>query len=207
MLRQTARLAVSEGAAEPTDGELCAALAAGEAFAAEAVYDRVEDAVDAVLLRLLGPGDSDRDDLTQVAIERVMTTIISGRFSQNCSLRSWASVITQHLAVDTIRARARERRLFDRTITKQPLDLVPAGNPTPERAADNRRRIERLVGALANVNQRRAEAVILHDILGHDLAEMARLTRVSVSAAQSRLVRGRREVLDWIKTKEFDGHA
>jgi RNA polymerase sigma-70 factor (ECF subfamily) len=155
----------------------------------------------------LGPGDSDRDDLTQVAIERVMTTIISGRFSQNCSLRSWASVITQHLAVDTIRARARERRLFDRSITKQPLDLVAAGNPTPERAADNRRRIERLVGALANVNQRRAEAVILHDILGHDLAEMARLTRVSVSAAQSRLVRGRREVLDWIKTKEFDGYA
>jgi len=46
-----------------------------------------------------------------------------------------------------------------------------------------------------------AEAVFLHDVLGHELAEIAIMTQVSVSAAQSRLVRGRRELfrrLDYV---------
>src|SRR5579871_6917507 len=74
----------SEGVAprgsEMPDGDVCRALAAGEAWAAEVVYDRVEDVVDAVLYRLLGPGDGERDDLAQQALERVISTIVSGRF-------------------------------------------------------------------------------------------------------------------------------
>jgi len=200
----------SEGAASPpsprgremSDPDVCQALAAGEAWAAEVVYDRVEDVVDAVLFRLMGPGDTERDDLAQQALERVISTIVTGRFSRGCSLRSWATLITQHLAIDTMRARARERRVFDRSIAPASLELVAEDSRTPERAADTRRRVERLLGALATVNRGRAEAVIMHDILGHDLAEISRLLGVTVAAAQSRLVRGRKEVLALIAGKE-----
>jgi RNA polymerase sigma-70 factor (ECF subfamily) len=185
-----------------TDADLCRALAAGEAWAAEVVYDRVEDVVEAVLFRLLGPGDLERDDLAQQALERVISTIVSGKYSQGCSLRSWATLITQHLAIDTMRSRSRERKLFDRSVGYQALELVAEDNRTPERNADTRRRVERLLGALSTVNRNRAEAVVLHDILGHDLAEIAGLTGVSVAAAQSRLVRGRKEILELIAGKE-----
>src|SRR5262249_15584601 len=75
----------SEGGPAPrgselSDAALCHALAAGEAWAAEVVYDRVEDVVEAVLYRLLGPGDLERDDLAQQALERVISTIVSGKF-------------------------------------------------------------------------------------------------------------------------------
>jgi RNA polymerase sigma-70 factor (ECF subfamily) len=201
--------AAARGAAL-TDVELCRALAAGDAWAAEFVYDRVEDVVDAVLYRLMGPGDLERDDLAQMALERVITSVVQGRFSNGCSLRSWATLVTQHLAIDTMRARTRERKLFDRNTGHQALELVAEEGRTPERLAETRRRVERLLGALAAVNRTRAEAVVLHDIMGHDLAEIATLTGVTVAAAQSRLVRGRKDVLEFIARKEkgkTNGHA
>jgi RNA polymerase sigma-70 factor (ECF subfamily) len=183
------------------DAEICAALGDGAAWAADALYDRVVDVVEAVLFRLLG-ADADRDDLVQQAIERVMSSVVSGRFARGCSLRSWATLLAQHVAVDALRARARERKLFDRRIPYQMLELVEAHTATPEHLADTRRRMALLQSALARVNRERSEAVVLHDVLGHDLAEIAQLTGVSVAAAQSRLVRGRREVLAWIRAHE-----
>jgi RNA polymerase sigma-70 factor (ECF subfamily) len=44
------------------------------------------------------------------------------------------------------------------------------------------------------MDERRAMTLFLHDVLGHDLAEIAVITGVSVAAAQSRLVRGRKEL-------------
>jgi RNA polymerase sigma-70 factor (ECF subfamily) len=187
--------------AELGDAEICAALGDGAAWAADALYDRVVDVVEAVLFRLLG-ADADRDDLVQQAIERVVSSVVSGRFARGCSLRSWATLLAQHVAVDALRARARERKLFDRRVPYQTLELVEAHTATPEHLAETRRRMALLQSALARVNRERAEAVVLHDVLGHDLAEIAQLTGVSVAAAQSRLVRGRREVLAWIRAHE-----
>jgi RNA polymerase sigma-70 factor, ECF subfamily len=186
---------------EVSDDEICRALTAGDAWAAEAVFDRIGDVVDAVLYRLLG-ADAERDDLSQQAMERVISTIVSGRYARGCSLRSWATLLAQHVAVDALRARARERRVFDRSASHQTLELVAATTATPERLAETRRRVDLLQNALASVNRDRAEAVVLHDVLGHDLAEIARLEGVSVAAAQSRLVRGRRDVLAWIRAHE-----
>jgi RNA polymerase sigma-70 factor (ECF subfamily) len=184
-----------------SDAEICAALVEGASWAADAIYDRVVDVVEAVLFRLLG-ADAERDDLAQQAIERVISSVVSGRFARGCSLRSWATLLSQHVAVDALRARARERKLFDRRATYQTLELVEAHTATPEHLTDTRRRVALLQSALARVNRERAEAVVLHDLLGHDLAEIAQLTGVSVAAAQSRLVRGRREVLTWIRAHE-----
>jgi DNA-directed RNA polymerase specialized sigma24 family protein len=42
----------------------------------------------------------------------------------------------------------------------------------------------------------------LHDVYGYDLKEVGQITGVSLSAAQSRLVRGRREVHERIRNDE-----
>jgi RNA polymerase sigma factor (sigma-70 family) len=188
--------------AEVSDAGLCRALAAGQTWAARVIYDRVAGQVDAVLYRIMGPGEGDREDLAQQALERIITTIVSGQFSRGCSLRSWATIIARHIAIDTMRSRWRERKLFERSVAPQALELIAEDRRSPELAVDASRRAERLLGALSSVKRGRAEAIIMHDIMGHDIAEIARLTGVSVAATQSRLIRGRNEVLRFMAEQE-----
>jgi RNA polymerase sigma-70 factor (ECF subfamily) len=185
-----------------SDEEICRRLEAGNTGAAEIVYERVANVVDAVLFRLLGPNDHEREDLAQQAMERIIGTIVSGRYLRDCSLSSWATLITQHLAIDTMRSRTRDRRVFDRHVGTQTVELVPDGNRSTEQIVETQRRANRLIRVLSSISTTHAEAVVLHDLLGHDLAEIARLTGVSVAAAQSRLVRGRRKALRLLTVAE-----
>jgi RNA polymerase sigma-70 factor (ECF subfamily) len=190
-----------------SDERLCDALAAGEPWAGDALYDRVEDIVAPVLFQLLGP-DHEQDDLIQQAMEKVISTVVSGRFGRRCSLRKWAQLITQNVAFDALRKRARERRVLDRTVVPGTVELVvTTSDGAPELAVDTSRRMENLRAALAAIKRERAEAVLLHDVLGHELTEIARLTGVSIAAAQSRLVRGRKDVVKRMRSAESQGKA
>jgi RNA polymerase sigma-70 factor (ECF subfamily) len=63
-----------------------------------------------------------------------------------------------------------------------------------ERSLEARSRLELVRQHLVAMKPALAEAIFLHDALGHDLAEIALMTGTSVAAAQSRLVRGRKEL-------------
>jgi DNA-directed RNA polymerase specialized sigma24 family protein len=47
---------------------------------------------------------------------------------------------------------------------------------------------------LGEMNAAQVEVLLLHDVVGHDLSEIALMLGVSMPAAQSRLFRGRREL-------------
>jgi RNA polymerase sigma-70 factor (ECF subfamily) len=194
----------------PTDDEICRRLRAGDSAAATLVYERVVNVVEAALFRLLGVGDQEREDLAQQALERVISSVASGRYQRDCSLTSWATLIAQHLAIDAMRSRTRDRKVFDRHVGTDVVELVADGQRTAEHFVESRRRAGRLRAALASIPASNAEAVVLHDVLGHNLPEIARLTGVSVAAAQSRLVRGRRKVMRHLaasERRERDDHA
>jgi len=55
--------------------------------------------------------------------------------------------------------------------------------------------LDRVNRALAGLGPNKARVVYLHDILGYQLAEVAQMIGTSIAAAQSRLVRGRREIV------------
>ncbi|HEX3694992.1 MAG TPA: RNA polymerase sigma factor [Polyangia bacterium] len=203
--RQSVAGAVGTQPATLSDDRLCDALASGEVWAADVLYDRVEEIVGTVLFQVIGPADHERDDLIQQALEKVISTVVSGQFGRRCSLKSWAALITQHVAFDALRLRARERTVLDRSIVPETLELVATNDDTPELALDVRRRMESLRAALAATKRDRAEAVLLHDVLGHELTEIAQMTGVSVAAAQSRLVRGRKDVVTRMRSAEAKG--
>jgi len=65
----------------------------------------------------------------------------------------------------------------------------------PERALQARAELQRLQRILGVMNPKHADVLVLHDVLGHELSAIAGITGLTVAAAQSRLVRGRKELL------------
>jgi DNA-directed RNA polymerase specialized sigma24 family protein len=89
----------------------------------------------------------------------------------------------------------RDQRIFAHDVRTDLVELVVDDQCSAEHLIEVRRRAEWLRRALAELPTSHAETIILHDVLGHSLPEVARLTGVTVAAAQSRLCRGRRRLL------------
>jgi len=166
----------------------------------EAVRDTlksVRSTVDTVVRRLVGSTDPEYEDLVQSSLVNVLSTFDRGKFRGDCPPRGWAAVIARNVAVDAIRARARERRVIahDGDAVGDEQGHTGLG---PERLTDLHETLDRVNRALRGLGPKKARVVYLHDVLGYQLEEVATMLGTSVAAAQSRLVRGRREIIETI---------
>jgi RNA polymerase sigma-70 factor (ECF subfamily) len=191
----------------PSDDELIDAVVRGDDRLAALLYDRVIGVVDRTLTRIFGRREGDHDDLVQSTFEQIVITLCRQRFARACSLTTWAATVATHVGLNALRSRRRERRVVDRgEIVER--DAVAAGgsrSASAQGAIEARLELERVRHHLAAMNPEKAEALFLHDALGHDLAEIAVITGVSVAAAQSRLVRGRKELLERLARENTGG--
>jgi RNA polymerase sigma-70 factor (ECF subfamily) len=183
---------VAPPAASPAldDSELLLALRSGDPTSATALHDRIRPQVDRTVRRLLGPGDVDREDVAQLAMIELVTTI--DRYRADCSLDTWTSIITARVVYKHIRRRRTERRIFGALDA----DLLAASRSAsrPVREVTLRSATRRVLAHLAAMDDGKAWAFVLHDVYGYDLREISEITDVSITAAQTRLVRGRREI-------------
>jgi RNA polymerase sigma-70 factor (ECF subfamily) len=163
------------------------------------LHDRLISIIEATLYRLLGSRDRDHDDLVQATFEQIVVTLVRGRFSRGCSLSTWASTVAAHVAFNSMRSNRRARRVFDPMVSTDALE--PRSHGDAETVVSVREQIQLAQAHLAAIKPDRAMALILHDVLGHELAEIAAMLDISVSAAQSRLVRGRRDLHGRLKAE------
>lgn len=150
--------------------------------------------VAAVLRRVIGANDPEYEDVFQNSLERLFETLERNTFKGACPLPVWAAIIAKKAAIDSLRKRYREREVFG---PGDPEDAPASASSevSPERAAQARERLERYAIALSQLSGQVAKVVYLHDVLGYELVEVASMTSISVAAAQSRLVRGRHEIV------------
>ena len=181
---------VPVGASSPSvdDSQLLAAMRAGDKSVAGAFHDRVRPQIDRTLLRLFRRYDVDHEDLRQLTLIELVMTI--AKFRGECSLDSWVGALTARIVFKHLRRRQAERRLFGT------LEREDAAPPSGVGANDAlvRNLVRHASQHLQAMDANRAWAFFLHDVLGYELRELAQIMGVSVSAAQSRLVRGRREL-------------
>jgi RNA polymerase sigma-70 factor (ECF subfamily) len=178
--------------APPTldDSELLASLRAGDAEAAAALHDRLRPVVERSIRRILGSSDRDHEDIAQQAMIEVVFTI--DRFRGDCPLDAWASTVAAHIVYKHLRRRSTERRIFEAFRAGDDEAIASGQSLSRETAA--RSLLRRVLAHLDHIDEHKAWAYVLHDVCGYDLREVAEITESTVSAAQTRLVRGRREL-------------
>jgi RNA polymerase sigma factor (sigma-70 family) len=164
---------------------------------------RLAPAIAASLRRVVGGDDPEYEDMYQTALERVFRTLGESNFRGDCTAAGWAYVIARNVAVDALRARMRERGFLSLDDTFEETLPQPTGDIGPERLAEARQELSRLGEALAGLRPANAIVVYMHDIVGHDLAEISKCLRITPAAAQSRLVRGRRDVVGTLQSREM----
>ncbi len=196
-VRRSSLRVVARGGApaepSPSDEHLIEAVQRGDDRVSAEIYDRLLPVVDRTLYRVFGRREPDHDDLIQAAFEQIIITLSRQSYARACSLRTWASTVASHIGLNALRGRRRERRVVDRSVELHG-DVAPASIDL-EREVSARAQLAAVREQLASMSQKRAHTLFLHDVLGHDLAEIAVMTGVSVAAAQSRLVRGRHELM------------
>jgi RNA polymerase sigma-70 factor (ECF subfamily) len=177
-----------------TDVELIAALQRGEEWAASALYDRVQGPVVRTLSRLLRQRQSaELEDLTQTTFERMIRFLTQRSLGGSCNLPGWSRAVATNVAIDFLRRDVSERRLF--VPSESCVDELRSHDAQPESSLDSRTSLRRVQTIIAAMSPKYAETVVLHDVLGHDLVEIADMMGATVAATQSRLVRGRKDLL------------
>ncbi len=168
------------------DARLVAAVRSGNASMAGAFYDRTHSTVEKTVQRLLGSRDADVEDMVQIAMIELLHSL--DNYRGECSLDTWSATISANVVYKQIRRRSLERSIFARDM--EPEDVPRSTHQQPI----VRGMVERVMHHLDQMAYERAWTFLLHDVHGYSLDEVASITGASVAAAQSRLVRGRREL-------------
>lgn len=176
------------------DGGLVRRARSGDLHAAEALLTRHQKVAYTAALRLLG-SPADAEDIAQDALVKAFTRL--PELEDGSSFPAWLRRIAVNLSLNALRRRG--------LLRFEPLEGVRAPGERESPARDFiddvqltpeeeylsgalRDEVERLVRLLP-AEQR--VAVVLRDMYGYDVAEVAGLQRCGLSAAKMRIARGR----------------
>jgi RNA polymerase sigma factor (sigma-70 family) len=159
---------------------------------------RAKPAIGNVVRCILGVNDPEHDDVLQSTVERLLA-VLRAAPRRGRSVVQLAAIIARNVAVDVRRARSRWLRVLSHDE-----DAIATGatRADPERIASARECLQRFAAALASLRAGSAQVVYAHDVLGHELGEIAVMLGISVAAAQSRLVRGRGRIAVLLELEE-----
>ena len=186
---------------EPTDEDLMAAFADGDAAAFERLYARHQGGLHRFVRRLLGGALAPQaDEVFQDTWLRVVQSCGRWRQHDGAGFKTWLYTLAHHRAIDLWRRSGREvssdAAAGDDGAPRQPEASAAAWQHWPAPAADSahgdelvfwRRAGERLLRCLEAQPPLQRSAFLLHHDDGMALADVARALDVGFETAKTRL--------------------
>jgi RNA polymerase sigma-70 factor (ECF subfamily) len=171
------------------DGELVERAAAGDLSSSEEIVRRYQGLLFRAAYLVTGVAE-EAEDAAQEAFVKAYRAI--GRFRRDAPLKPWLLRIATNEARNRRRSSGRrsgmQLRLEGRTVE----DRRTSGDavPSPEAAALERERNERLIAAVDSLGEGERHAIAYRFFLGLDEAETARALGVARGTVKSRVSRG-----------------
>lgn len=162
--------------ASVSDKPIFDAILQGDERAAGAVTCRLLPVVEATLERLLGSRPRAHEALVRSSLARVIFEVARHPHPWVCQLSAWASGLSGLVALEALRARK----------STCPSDAAAVRGEGAPGA-----RIEQLRSMIAELRPWQAEVIVLHDVLGLPITQVAITLGVSIETVKSRLSLGR----------------
>lgn len=175
----------------PDDAVLIDAIERGDRSASSAIYERLRPVISRTVRRV-APRGLEHDDLVQQAFVELIVSLRTR--PEVRSLDAWASTITARVVFHRLRRDHLETRFAVLEDDGGVLEHLVAPQLDPHQAATQRQALSGIARCMAGLHADRMQVFVLHDVHGFELKEIAEILGISVSNAQTRLVRGRKEL-------------
>lgn len=176
-----------------TDAELLAAHVAGDAEAFGVLFGRHRDRLWAVALRTMGNPEDAADGLQDAMVSAFRR---AGSFRGDSAVTTWLHRVVVNACLDRLRA-ARVRAAdplpedLDRHLPVTPGSGAGAAPADPAQTVVAHERRDRVTAALAQLPLEQRAALVLVDMEGYPVAEVARILDCAEGTVKSRCSRGR----------------
>jgi RNA polymerase sigma-70 factor, ECF subfamily len=177
-------------AAEPTDAELLSRHVEGDPEAFGLLFVRHRDRLWAVALRTMGNPEDAADGLQDGMIAAFRR---AGSYRGEAAVTTWLHRVVVNACLDRIRA-SKIRRLEalpDDVEDRGTLVATAVHDDRPEEAAEGNDRRRRVLAALATLPADQRAALVLVDMEGYPVAEVALMLDCAEGTVKSRCSRGR----------------
>ena len=215
-------ISAGSGTEEPSDAELLRRHTEGDAEAFGKLFSRHKDRLWAVALRTVSDPEEAADALQEAMVSAFRR---AGDFRGDSAVTTWLHRIVVNAAVDRLRRRSNrivnwsgdgetlEALAAHGTPGAQsgPLPSAAAGSPAVTPVSDPADAIETRLdvdAALRMLPPQQRAALVLVDMLGYPVAEVAEILGVSAGTVKSRCARGRARLLPYLshlRTRSLDG--
>ncbi len=169
----------------PLDGAVLARCRAQDPMAFRAFVVRYERMVFALLSRMLGHG-AEVEDLAQETFVRAYRAFPDFDPEGAAKVSTWLLTIATRLALD-----ARKKKKLDTV----PVDEAPLARPSdPELSLERRQLGDAIAAAAAELPDDQRAALVLAELHGQSIAEIAEALAVPENTAKTRLFRAREKM-------------
>jgi RNA polymerase sigma-70 factor (ECF subfamily) len=151
-------------------------------------------------MRTLARGRSDFDDLVQIAAEQVLRSFPS--FAGRSKLSTWTYRICY---VTVLRHERWYRRWLARFTLAERAQLESRATALEDPTLEDFERAERLHRAVGRLSPKRRAVVVLHDLEGHSIEEIAGIVAAKPHTVRSRLRDGRRDLARILSADPYFG--